>query len=380
MLVKVIPNQNAKIDTSKSYQRLFRFEGLVYSFMHLWLSSYKELDAMEIKVKDEVTFLIPKKTIERTSKEGLELFSNNRKFQEYIKGFEKMIKDLRKSYFKHIKNNKSIEKSGLKDFLGLLSKKFTYHYKTEWFYVDYAYKMSKNNPVLKKNLMENYRIKELSRVETINKVFLGDDAYYNVLIRKLSKQFNIKAKDLLEYDLNEMLGLYENKKVDPPIIEQRRSAAVVMTKNKKIYAIIGNNAAKEINKLRKVLNDKKESKDILKGVCASKGKYIGKVKVILSDPNTYHMLKEEFKRMKKGDILVTETTSPEFMPACMKAGAILANQGGLLSHAAVVSRELGIPAIVGLNNATKILKNGDLVEVDAIKGIVKILKKALIIS
>ena len=77
--------------------------------------------------------------------------------------------------------------------------------------------------------------------------------------------------------------------------------------------------------------------------------------------------------MNKGDVLVAETTSPEFMPACTKAAAIITNQGGLLSHAAVISRELHIPCVVGLKIATKVFKDGDLIEVDADKGIMKIL-------
>ena len=61
--------------------------------------------------------------------------------------------------------------------------------------------------------------------------------------------------------------------------------------------------------------------------------------------------------------------------ACKKASAILTNQGGLMSHAAIVSRELGIPCIVGLGNATEILNDGDLIEVNANKGVIKILEK-----
>jgi pyruvate,water dikinase len=80
--------------------------------------------------------------------------------------------------------------------------------------------------------------------------------------------------------------------------------------------------------------------------------------------------------MKNGQILVAETTSPELLPACKKAGAIVTNQGGLLSHAAIVSRELKIPCIVGVGNATDVLHDGDEVEVDADKGIVKILNRA----
>jgi pyruvate,water dikinase len=76
-------------------------------------------------------------------------------------------------------------------------------------------------------------------------------------------------------------------------------------------------------------------------------------------------------KMNQGDILVAQTTSPEYMALCKLAGAIVTDQGGMLSHAAIVSRELGIPCIVGTKTATKIFKDGDMLEVDANFGVVK---------
>jgi len=69
-------------------------------------------------------------------------------------------------------------------------------------------------------------------------------------------------------------------------------------------------------------------------------------------------------------------TRPEFVPLMKKAAAIITDEGGITSHAAIISREMNIPCIIGTKIATKIFKDGDLVEVDADKGIVKILKKA----
>ncbi|MBU4015196.1 phosphoenolpyruvate synthase, partial [Patescibacteria group bacterium] len=80
-------------------------------------------------------------------------------------------------------------------------------------------------------------------------------------------------------------------------------------------------------------------------------------------------------KMEKVDILVAGMTSPEFIIVMKKAKAIITDHGGMTSHAAIVSRELGIPAIIGTKIATQVLKDGDLVEVDADKGVVKILEK-----
>jgi pyruvate,water dikinase len=77
---------------------------------------------------------------------------------------------------------------------------------------------------------------------------------------------------------------------------------------------------------------------------------------------------------KEGEILVARTTSPDMIPAVKKAKAIVTEVGGLLCHAAIVAREFGIPCIIGTDMVTRILKDGDLVEVDAEKGIVRKLK------
>ena len=105
----------------------------------------------------------------------------------------------------------------------------------------------------------------------------------------------------------------------------------------------------------------------IKGQVASSGVASGKIHILLTD--------EDVTSFKRGEILVSVATNPTFMPAMEKAAAIITDEGGLLSHAAVVSRELHVPCIVGTKLATRILKDNDLVEVDASKGIITILKK-----
>lgn len=101
-------------------------------------------------------------------------------------------------------------------------------------------------------------------------------------------------------------------------------------------------------------------KPVLVGSPASPGVVSGPVK-ILQDP-------EENDRVQKGDILVAPMTTPDFVPAMKRAGAIVTDQGGQTSHAAIVSRELGVPCIVGTSTATKSLKNNQIITVDAGKG------------
>ena len=121
-----------------------------------------------------------------------------------------------------------------------------------------------------------------------------------------------------------------------------------------------------INEIYKVFGGHIGLTTEIKGNPASKGKVSGPVKIILSD--------KDFIKFESGDILVTSMTRPEFIPLMKMAKAVVTDEGGITCHAAIISRELGLPCIIGTKVGTRILKDGDLVEVDANNGIVKIIK------
>lgn len=109
-----------------------------------------------------------------------------------------------------------------------------------------------------------------------------------------------------------------------------------------------------------VVEEGKGAKVILEGLSASPGVFSGKVQIIKEA--------KEIGKVKEGDILVAEMTNPDFVPAMKRAGGIVTDLGGRTSHAAIVSRELGVPAVVGTLNATKMLKNGEIITVDGASG------------
>lgn len=116
---------------------------------------------------------------------------------------------------------------------------------------------------------------------------------------------------------------------------------------------------KEQEKTKKE-DPKSKRKPIAKGLGASPGIAAGTVKKIKSA--------KEIKKIENGDILATDMTTPDFVPAMKKAAAIITAKGGLTSHAAIVSRELGVPCIVGINNFAKAIKNNDVVTVNGTLG------------
>jgi len=105
-----------------------------------------------------------------------------------------------------------------------------------------------------------------------------------------------------------------------------------------------------------------EKKRLLRGLPAAPGIVSGKARVIVDV--------KDIGQFQPGEILVTHMTSPDWAPAMRKARAIVTNSGGITCHAAIVSRELGIPCIVGTVNATSVIKTGQVITVDATHGIV----------
>lgn len=103
--------------------------------------------------------------------------------------------------------------------------------------------------------------------------------------------------------------------------------------------------------------------DVFYGTCACSGKAEGVVRIV-NEP-------ADMPKMQQGDIMISHTTYPSLVPAMKKAAAIVTEDGGVTCHAAIVSRELGTPCLTGVRIATKVFKDGDRVEVDAEKGIVK---------
>jgi len=180
--------------------------------------------------------------------------------------------------------------------------------------------------------------------------------YAHSLLDEWGRRHNLLYNDVIWLTQEEIL----NEKFNRKEIQKRKKDYILEMKEGKWNLYAG----KEIKKYNLKIKDitKKE----IKGVVANPGIAYGRVRI--ATPYTFPLL-------KKGEILVTNMTTPQAVPYLKKIKAIVTNEGGFTCHAAIVSRELGIPCIIGTKIATKVLKDGDLVEVDAEKGIIKVIKK-----
>ena len=190
--------------------------------------------------------------------------------------------------------------------------------------------------------------------------------WLDIFLKEISKRHEWDFQELIWCHMEELEDICRGKKLNKLRIAARKKYYLYYAgKNSKIKTA---NAAKVTALEKKYLDtgDKSEIKKIT-GLTVSKGKtkkIRGKVRIIYN-PFTAG------KKFKDGEILVTGMTSPEFVILMRKAKAIITDQGSMVCHAAIVSREFKIPCIVKTKIATKILRDGDFVEVDVTKGVVK---------
>lgn len=184
----------------------------------------------------------------------------------------------------------------------------------------------------------------------------------------VSKKSGYQAKSIL-YCLVDELRTYWNRGQDLPdekLLRERSQGCVIFFENGRIREVWSGAKISDFGSIFFYSKNKK----LITGQTAFTGRVTGIVRII-SDPA--HVAK-----FNQGDILVAPWTRPEYLPIMKKAGAFVTDGGGILSHAAIVARELRKPCIIATKNATKLLKDGDLIEVDADRGIVSVLKRSKI--
>lgn len=162
----------------------------------------------------------------------------------------------------------------------------------------------------------------------------------------------------------EILAMLRGTKVNVQKIIDRRQGMVHARDGKRVFFVPQNKVKAFLSRV--LVPEKIERSDIITGQAAYIGKVRGQVKIVKAIA--------DIPKVQHGDILVAPATTPDVLPAMYKALAFVTDTGGITSHAAIVAREMKKPCVIGTKIATKVLKDGDLVEVDAAKGTVTLLK------
>lgn len=192
---------------------------------------------------------------------------------------------------------------------------------------------------------------------------------FNLELRKfyseVGKRLGLNIEEVAVLTNGEIIEhLKKKKKFDRKVIQQRKKAYLLIQEGSRARIFSGNTALIVAKRELKTTSVKAVSE--VKGIIGSKGKARGIVKVVFTN--------KDLSKIVDGDILVATMTRQDFVPAMRKARAIVTDEGSVTCHAAIISREMKKPCIVAAKIATKIFKDGDFVEVDANKGIVRRIK------
>lgn len=234
----------------------------------------------------------------------------------------------------------------------------------------------------KRKILKKYRLsKELIAIfKLINEIGAWIDkrkgyamqATYLIyqLMDRLEKKLRAPARLLCYTTYHELFKWIQDDKnaVNPSVLSQRRKFSVYFVKligpgKSRAEFIVGRPAKIIYDNIFKMKNLKE-----FKGTSVfSTGKIIrGRASLILNTTTD---------RFKDGDILVTTMTRPDFLPLMRRAKAIITDEGGLTCHAAIIARELKIPCVIGTKIATKVLKDGDYIDVNASLGIITVVRR-----
>lgn len=302
----------------------------------------------------ELRFFLSKKDRAKLSRYAITHYKKN--FDSWKKNIEQNI-----SLGKKLINSRNDDiLFGFQERVELFQGLINDYFFTEFFFMDEIEKSK--DETINKNLKEMGRLKFEARA-VLNQ-FYNHSMVFGNYVKRLSRM--TKRNDLRWLSYDEIIKAAKGHKVRA---SRRDKMDWILAKKTDWKILSGKNSKKIIEDFDNSLLPRKI--DEFGGIIASKGYYKGRVKLIktiFSDN-----IKKEILKFKKGEVLVAQTTGPELMHILQKAGAIITDEGGMMSHAAIVSREFGIPCIVGARIATRVLKDNDIVEVDANSGIVRIL-------
>ncbi len=189
----------------------------------------------------------------------------------------------------------------------------------------------------------------------------------NNYLNNTANKLNISFREMLYLTPDEIIHFLKEDKNPKPTIKKRQNGdwLIYGDKNEQVKVSDNDTVIKDLKE--KMVPKAQKNSTVINGQIGNKGLVKGRVSIVMAT--------DDFYKFKDGDILVTTMTTPDFIILMQKSKAIVTDIGGLLSHASIVSRELDKPCIIGTKFATQILKDGDLIEVDANNGIVKILKR-----
>jgi len=326
--------------------------------------SQEKLSALKIAAKIKKNFdwaklfKLKSEIVERKIKDKLKLFklikNHEKKFFWLTRDYEDPIltfSDIISRLKNHLKGNPTQKLNNYKkEFKNLVKKRKT---------IIKNLKLTKDEQSLFRAMRDGMYLKELRKSIVSQSLY-----YFDRVLEEICQRTGLNLRQVRFFVNQDEVNQALNKRGNwNKILNERLRLSGYFISKGETSVIVGKKAQKVFINLTRIKKDIKE----LKGFAAAPGKTQGIVKVVLHP--------KECKKVKKGDVIVAPQVSPTYSLCIHLASALVCDGGtGITSHPATLAREAKIPCVTGTKIATRVLKDGDRVEVDGFRGVVKLLK------
>ena len=365
---RVIQKEYPDID---DYELTFKVQGLSFLLTSVLAVGFRYLDPLFTSNADGAfAQYFTKVKMDYAASYGVRWFGKpgsvatyQQKFSDY---YERNVAVMEK-----ILTKRALTREDVKRIFRVMTRCFTYYSKSDNEFTDAAFPLMVGNPTIARNMKALSKFKDVARL-WINELVIDENSFLARVCLKISEQFRVSRSDIECYGIEEVVGLFDGLRIHRRVVESRRRSYCMYYADRRLAHLTGTEAIAYIK--RSASKTRTITKFEVKGRVANGSDRLvfGRAMVINVDYGNIGEMNAVIAKMKKGDVLIADFTAPELMEACRKARAIVTDIGGLLSHAAIISRELGLPCIVGTVNATKVFRTGDRVEVDCESGLVRL--------
>lgn len=204
------------------------------------------------------------------------------------------------------------------------------------------------------------------RTYRMDAIYEGDYRARN-MFKEIAQRAGLEYEDLIYLTVPEIKESLRGKEASKHVIDSRKEEYIVYLVEDEISVLQGEEAEKHISEFEEENRTDWEEQAKIEGTVAQRGQVESEVRLVFEDA--------DIEKVEEGDILVSPMTTPDMMVGIMDAEGIITDEGGMASHAAIVSRELGIPCVIGTETATSILQDGDRVRLDAENGVVEVIER-----
>jgi phosphohistidine swiveling domain-containing protein len=355
------------------YELTFKVTGLSFLFCDMLASGFSYLEPLFIFYHGDFRQYFPNQVMEKAAREGYQWLSSAGGFAPYRAEFERFHVEAQARVAGILaRDAKELTADDGRTVFESFADLMRRYSRMDIQFTNLTYHYADVDMNVAENLRQLSEFKDVARA-WVNDMLIEPDSAYAAMVDKIARLCGQPNEIVEGYSVAEFLACMGGSNVDAAQVEraQERASAYAIYFRRDERKYLQGGAARDLY-AEITSREKAVQESALIGQVANKPVPFvkGPVRVINIDYADVARMEHQMAEMQNGEILVAEFTAPELMPACRKAAAIVTDLGGMLSHAAIVSREFGIPCLVGTRFASKILRNGDVVEIDLEAGLV----------